>query len=118
MSDRRTDSQRHGGTCLQVDGKGQSKGKEKEKEKAVKIYEPICLAAEETPEFFHSIEVYESALNSYFGKDWELAQSQFEELQMQFPQVLLYKIYLEIIESSRHEILPDDWDGSYQHMSK
>ena len=94
------------------------KVKVKGKDKAVKIYEPMCRTADATPELRDSIEEYEKALNCYFRKDWDTAQTQFEALQQKFPQALLYKIYLERIESLRHEILPEDWDGSYQHMSK
>jgi adenylate cyclase len=94
------------------------KVKVKGKDKAVKIYEPMCRTADATPELRDSIEEYEKALNCYFRKDWDTAQTQFEALQQKFPQALLYKIYLERVESLRHEILPEDWDGSYQHMSK
>ncbi len=94
------------------------KVKVKGKDKAVKIYEPMCRSAEATPELLESIEQYENALNCYFNKDWDAAQTQFEVLQQKFPQALLYKIYLERIDSLRHEILPEEWDGSYQHMSK
>jgi adenylate cyclase len=94
------------------------KVKVKGKDKAVKIYEPMCRTADATLELRDSIEEYEKALNCYFNKNWDTAQTQFEALQQKFPQALLYKIYLERIESLRHEILPEDWDGSYQHMSK
>ncbi|MES3008155.1 MAG: adenylate/guanylate cyclase domain-containing protein [Pseudomonadota bacterium] len=94
------------------------KVKVKGKDTAVKVYEPLCRTEEATPELLHSVEVYERALNSYFNKDWDSAQTQFETLQQQFPQVLLYEIYVERIASLRHENLPEDWDGSYQHTSK
>ena len=94
------------------------KVKVKGKDKAVKAYEPLCRTAEATPQLLLDVEHYHAALNCYFNKDWEPAQQLFEVLHASDPHALIHEIYLERIAVLRHETLPDDWDGAFQHANK
>ena len=64
------------------------------------------------------VQEYHDALDSYHDKDWDDAHNRFAALSEQEPDSLLYKVYLERIETLRDAILPGDWDGSFTHTSK
>ncbi|MDP1931869.1 MAG: adenylate/guanylate cyclase domain-containing protein [Gammaproteobacteria bacterium] len=102
-----------GFVCRLVD-----KVKVKGKDNAIKAYEPLCRASQVTPQLLQQLEQYHAALDRYFHKDWNTAQQHFETLHAADPHTYIYEIYLERIARLRHENLPDDWDGAFQHMSK
>jgi len=94
------------------------KVKVKGKDNAVKAYEPLCRIAQATPKLLQDLADYHAALDCYFNKDWDSAQQRFAALHASDPHALIHEIYLERIAALRHETLPDDWDGAFQHTSK
>ena len=94
------------------------KVKVKGKDHAVRAYEPLCVSAEASPHMLEELARYHEALNNYFAQQWDAAQAQFESLHASAPHVHLYEIYLGRIADLRAHALPQDWDGSFQHLSK
>jgi adenylate cyclase len=92
--------------------------KVKGKVKAVDCYEPICALEKADAELRQRVAEYHKALDFYFAQDWNEAESVLKALQQNEPESLLYKVYLERIETLREEVLPEDWDGSFTHTSK
>ncbi|PCI73995.1 MAG: adenylate/guanylate cyclase domain-containing protein [SAR86 cluster bacterium] len=92
--------------------------KVKGKIKAVDCYEPICVLNKADAELQERVSEYHKALDCYFAQDWPGAESILKALQQGEPDTLLYKVYLERIETLKEEVLPKDWDGSFTHTSK
>ena len=87
------------------------------KDNAVTIYQPICEKDKITGEQIKEIEDYKAALDQYLAGDWDKAIKCFKQLVIDYPDVRLYKIYLE-----RSEQLKDQphkpWDGCYERRTK
>ncbi len=94
------------------------KVKVKGKDQAVRAYEPLCKTSEASVALHEKLARYHAALDSYFAMQWDDAALKFAQLHHEEPHALLYEIYLERIETLRHQTLPADWDGSFQHLSK
>lgn len=94
------------------------KVKVKGKHEAVECYEHICFEATAGEQLKARVKAYHKALDAYHQQQWEDAQAQFETLLKGEPDCLLYKVYLERIETLRDADLPADWDGAYTHTSK
>ena len=92
--------------------------KVKGKIKAVDCYEPICELNKADDELTQRVSDYHKALDFYFSQDWGDAESLFKALQQNEPETLLYKVYLERIETLKEKVLPEDWDGAFTHTSK
>ncbi len=92
--------------------------KVKGKIKAVDCYEPICILKSADEELKQRVAEYHRALDCYFAQDWDEAETILKALQQNEPDCLLYKVYLQRIETLREEVLPEDWDGSFTHTSK
>jgi len=92
--------------------------KVKGKDKAVDIFEPLCLDAEANDELRERVARYHEALDIYHARQWDEAEQRFNTLRVDEPDTLLYKVYLERIESLRDAALAEDWDGSFTHTSK
>ncbi len=92
--------------------------KVKGKLKAVDCYEPICASVDASPELESRVAEYHKALDFYFAQDWDGAEGILKALLQSEPDTLLYKVYLERIETLREQVLPEDWDGSFTHTSK
>lgn len=94
------------------------KVKVKGKDHAVRAYEPLCLNAEASAQMLEEVARYHEALDCYFAKQWDAAKARFEALHADAPHVHLYEIYLGRIDDLRGQELPENWDGSFQHLSK
>lgn len=92
--------------------------KVKGKDRAVDCYEPLCTSDKASPALIEEVQDYHAALELYHKQQWDAAVSAFKALQQNHPQVLLYQVYLERIETLRESTLPSDWDGSYTHTAK
>ncbi|MEX0963360.1 MAG: adenylate/guanylate cyclase domain-containing protein [Pseudohongiellaceae bacterium] len=92
--------------------------KVKGKIKAVDCFEPLCPLDKADADLRQRVTNYHSALDCYFAQDWDGAESLLLQLHKDEPEALLYKVYLQRIETLREEVLPEDWDGSYTHTSK
>ena len=87
------------------------------KDNAVKIYQPLCEKDNITGEQMKEVENFKAALDQYLNGDWEHAIKAFTSLVKNYPDVRLYKIYLE-----RSDKLKDQpripWDGCYERRTK
>ncbi len=92
------------------------KVKVKGKIKAVDCYEPICEIGKADAELKERVAEYHKALDYYFARDWDSAEDIFKGLQESEPDTLLYKVYLERIQSSPVSL--DARDGAFAHISK
>lgn len=94
------------------------KVKVKGKEKAITCSQPMCLESEASAEMKQRVADYHVALDCHYAQDWDAAEEKFKALLEEEPETLLYKVYLERIDSLRQQELPADWDGSFTHTSK
>ena len=92
--------------------------KVKGKEEAVNCYQPMCLSENVDEELQQRVDNYHEALDCYHNKNWDEAENKLKALLENEPETLLYKVYLERIETLRDTPLPEDWDGSFTHTSK
>ena len=92
------------------------KVKVKGKIKAVDCYEPICEIGKADAELKERVAEDHKALDYYFARDWDSAEDIFKALQESEPDTLLYKVYLERIQSSPVSL--DAGDGAFAHISK
>ena len=99
--------------CRLID-KVQVKGKEQ----PIRIYEPLCLDNQASPELRQQVASYHKAYDFYLQQQWDKAEQCFKELQEKEPDKLLYSVYLERIENLRTQTLAEDWDGTFRHTAK
>lgn len=90
----------------------------KGKEHPVKIYEPLGLMSELTPEVRQELAQYSAALRLYHTQDWLAAADEFAKLQRQYPDCELYRLYAtRVVEFIAHPP-GQDWDGSHTFKTK
>lgn len=94
------------------------KVKVKGKHEAIECYEPLCLEATAAEQRKARVRDYHDALDSYFAQQWDEAEAKLKAMLEKEPQCVLYKVYLDRIETLRGEELPEDWDGAFTHTSK
>lgn len=90
----------------------------KGKHDGIALFEVVCLRKELSPEKQKEIELSEQALNFYFKKEWESSRALFSELHKQYPDTLLYSLYLSRISEFLKNPPPADWNGIYIHTQK
>ncbi|NKB31900.1 MAG: CHASE2 domain-containing protein [Pseudomonadales bacterium] len=92
--------------------------KVKGKHEAIECYEPMCELRDASEELKAKVEEYHAALEAYHQQNWDAAEQKFKALLEEEPDTLLYKVYLERVETLREVELPEDWDGAFTHTSK
>ncbi len=108
-------------TAKQLDGfllRLIDKVKVKGKHEAVECYEPICYEASAGEQLKARVAEYHQALDFYHNQQWDEAEARLQALLENEPECLLYKVYLERIETLRDTPLPEDWDGAFTHTTK
>jgi adenylate cyclase len=90
----------------------------KGKDKPVTIYEPICEVGGEHESIQGELKLYEEALVLYRTQKWNLAEAQFADLQKQYPQRYLYRMYMDRIAYFRENPPAWDWDGVFTYETK
>jgi adenylate cyclase len=108
-------------TAAELDGfllRHIDKVKVKGKHEAVDCFEPICYLSSAGEQLKARVARYHEAQQFYYRQQWDEAQAMLEELAADEPEALLYKVYLERIETLRETPLPEDWDGAFTHTSK
>lgn len=90
----------------------------KGKQQSVDVFEPLGEKSELPESTLNELNNYHSARQEYLNKNWNKAQSLFETLSKQNPEVRVYQIYLERITEHRNLDLGTDWDGTFKHSSK
>lgn len=92
--------------------------KVKGKTKPVTIYEPLCIATESTEAVHQKIEQFDKAFNYYLEQNWQQAHTIITMLHQQYPDKLLFQLYLERI-NEYIETPPDsNWDGVFTYSTK
>lgn len=90
----------------------------KGKDHAVKIYEPLGLAADLTEADQQELAQYTEALRHYRAQRWLQAGRAFDNLQRQFPNCGLYQLYARrVVQLERNPPGPQ-WDGSHTFVTK
>lgn len=93
--------------------------KAKGKTKPIRIYELIAEAGSETAKKEQAFtELFHRALNHYYDREWELAESNFREASELRDNDMLCEIYLKNIEVFKKNPPGENWEGSYQQISK
>ena len=82
------------------------------------IYEPLGPVSAIAPAERADLDRFHQALESYRSRHWEEAERSIAALSEAEPSRRIYRIYLERIAHFRECPPPDDWDGSFQHLSK
>jgi adenylate cyclase len=90
----------------------------KGKKVGIGIYEVVCRKKEASEELQHEIMKSDEALNQYFNQNFVEALRMFTELHAAYPEVKLYKLYIERIAEFTAEPPPAEWNGVYVHASK
>jgi len=104
--------------CPNIEFRPVDKVKVKGKDEAVAIFEPVCPKDKLDEVTTQEVADLNSAYDDYLNQDWDAATEKYGALKQQFPERYLYQLYLERIETLRHEELPENWDGSFTHTSK
>jgi len=94
------------------------KVKVKGKNQGVDIYLPLGLREDVSAEQLKEVDEYHQALEHYFKQEWELAEQQFNTLVSDYPERILYTIYVERLQLYRQTPPAQDWDGAYVSTSK
>lgn len=87
--------------CVRVKGKNEP----------VPIFEPIALQDEVDSTLHNAIQQWHQAYAHIHKQLWDEAQNILEQLQQQYPNELLYKLYLSRIAYYRQHPPGQDWDG-------
>ncbi|HSW70225.1 MAG TPA: adenylate/guanylate cyclase domain-containing protein [Gammaproteobacteria bacterium] len=92
--------------------------KVKGKTRGVEIFEPMGYVKDFPVELKKEIDMYHSALEYYFNREWEKAQALFTELSREKPDEKLYQLYLKRLADFAINPPPEDWGGIYTHLEK
>ena len=89
----------------------------KGKAQAIRVFQPLCLREQATPEIMEELQQYETALNAYRQQQWERAEELFAALHSAHPDGVC-GIYLERIAALKATPPDADWDGVYERKEK
>lgn len=93
----------------------------KGKDKPIIIYEPLCyrnsLKENELQALLAELEQLKQAIHYYDGQEWDKSLLLFKQLQADHPQVFLYQLYIERIDTLRQQKV-ENWDGVYRFKEK
>jgi adenylate cyclase len=88
------------------------------KEQTVAIFEPIGLHGQVALGVMAEIADYGQALEDYRQQRWDVAKKQFAKLSKEYPNRLLYPLYMERIEHFMKHPPGDNWDCVHNFSSK
>ena len=90
----------------------------KGKQEPVAIFEPIGHKNDLEEEVMSELTAYKQALRNFRAQSLDKAEVDFFNLNREYPDRLLYLVYLDRIAFYRNEPPGDDWDGVFTHTSK
>lgn len=90
----------------------------KGKKTSLNIYEVIGKKSEISQIQKNELIQYEVALKAYFNQNWEKSYELFNILQEKFPLTRLYQIYQKRTAEYQKNPPPQNWDGTYMHLTK
>ena len=85
---------------------------------ALTIYQPLGIVTDATPELLAELEEYQKALDEYYARNWQDAETRFTKLQSSHPNLYLYELYLERSTFFKNNPPPIEWDGTFKHLHK
>lgn len=90
----------------------------KGKTQCIAIYEPVAATEQASAALREELALNQQALDAYFLRDWNGAESIFKVLAESHPEVFVYRLYLQRI--AEYKIMPPDadWNGAYISTSK
>jgi adenylate cyclase len=89
----------------------------KGKDKPVTIFEPLDVAEQLTKEKLDELNLYNEALKHYRNQEWDLAETQLNNLAKTAAHPL-YEVYLARIKQFKKTSPNKNWDGVYTYESK
>jgi len=92
--------------------------KVKGKDKPVAIYEPLGLLETIDKSVRIDLRRFHLGLKHYRARHWDDAEQEIFTLSRTDPQRKIYQIYLDRIIQFRKQPPPEDWDGSFTHITK
>ncbi len=90
----------------------------KGKEEPVNVFEPLGKFSELSDAELKALDAYHQGLLAYRNQHWADAKKIFTALSKQSPNISIYKIYLQRIQSMSKMELPENWDATFKHTSK
>jgi adenylate cyclase len=90
----------------------------KGKQKAITIYEPLGITGDISIEQLASTQLLKQGLTVYRRQQWLEAREIFQKLGTQYPDELLYQLYLERIAYFQINAPEIDWDGVFTYTNK
>jgi adenylate cyclase len=90
----------------------------KGKQDAITIYEPLGLISQIPEAEAAQLGQFNTALGHYQQQQWQQALEVFKQLAVQFPDVLLFQIYLKRVTELQGQPIDPGWDGVFTHKNK
>lgn len=90
----------------------------KGKDEAIAVYKPLGLKASITQQEQAELVLFTQAYTRYLEQSWRQAIELFSALKEQYPDDMIYPIYLERIKDLSKEPTSKHWDGVFRHTSK
>lgn len=90
----------------------------KGKDEPIAVYKPLGLKSETTSLVQAELLSFTQAYICYLEQSWERAIVLFQNLKAQYPDSVIYNIYLERIENLSKQPISENWDGVFRHTSK
>jgi adenylate cyclase len=90
----------------------------KGKDQPVAIFEPIAPFDEISEDEEKEMAVFHECLQYFRHQEWGTAETILQQLKLEFPQRILYPLYLERIAAYRVDPPGKEWDGVFTHKTK
>lgn len=91
----------------------------KGKHEAIRIYEPLAVMEQASPEQREWVNMYHAARQRFLQRQWSEARNDFAALSEHDPaSAKLYQVYIERCDLFTHTPPADDWQGVWKHESK
>jgi adenylate cyclase len=90
----------------------------KGKKIGINIYEVVCRKVDLNDALQAELVLHEQALQFYFNQQWDKANELFKRLSTDYPDSVLYRLYLERIAEFQQTPPEFNWDGVYRHTKK
>lgn len=90
----------------------------KGKKLPITIYEPLGLKEKITQDQLDYLSQLKNAFGFYYDQQWDQANQFFNQLNSEYPDVVLHNLYLERIAYFKQNPPPNDWKGIFEHTTK
>ena len=90
----------------------------KGKDEPIAVYKPLGLQADVTEDEQAELLQFTQAYLCYLEQSWPQAIQLFKTLKEQYPESMIYQVYLERIKNLSKLARSENWDGVFRHTSK